>query len=155
MINEYQVVINSTEDIPRALSAARKSGIVYDYYNTVIYLRGSSGSVIEVDRRLKGLYVVAQGPADVHVLDEASVIAEGKAVVRVYGKSLVTAREQSTVYAYDSALVTLEDYSRAHILSGDVDIVACDDSQVLIPDEYGDEVREWARLRDDATIVHH
>lgn len=153
MINEHQISIDSTEDIQTMISKARKSGIVYDYYNAVIYLRGSADSVIEVDRRLKDLYVVAQGPADVHVLDGASVIAEGAAVVRAYGRSHVTARERSTVYAYDEALVTLEDCSTAHVLSGDVDIVACGDSRVRVPEEYAEDIRKWAELRDNATII--
>ena len=135
------------------LAEAKRRGIAYDYYNTCIYLRGSADSVIEVGRRLKGLYVVAQGPADVHVLDGASVIAEGATVVRAYGRSLVTARERSTVYAYDGALVTLEDCSTAHVLSGDVDIVACGDSRVRVPEEYAEDILEWAEIWDNATII--
>lgn len=50
MVNEYSIVINSTDDVEKAMSEAKKSGVVYDYYNAVFYLRGSRGSAIEVDR---------------------------------------------------------------------------------------------------------
>ena len=153
MVNEYQIILNSTEDIQKELSKAEESGVVYDYYNAVIYVRGTPRSRIDVGRDLEGLYVVAQGPAEVRTLDRVSVIAEGEVLVRAHGGSCVTARDRSTVYAYDSALVTLEDHSTAHALSGDVDITACGDSRILVAEEYADDIREWAELRDNATVV--
>lgn len=155
MVNEYQIIINSTEDIQKELSKAEESGIVYDYYNAVIYLRGSEGSVIEVGRSLKGLYVVAQGPAEVRVTGGSSVMAEGSTTVHAYEISHVIARGHSTVFAYDEALVDLEDSSTCHLISPEAEVLAADDSRVILP-KGGDIDPEdwWVELRDNAAIAH-
>lgn len=153
MVNEYQITINSTDDISRMLAEAERLGIAYDYYNACIYLRGASGTSIDVGEALKGLYVVAEGAAIVHVREGASVIAEGSATVHVHDDSSTVARSRATVYAHDSALVTLEDQSSAYVTSDDVEVLAQDDSTVYLPAERSAGADPIVELRDSAEVI--
>lgn len=99
--------------------------------------------------------MVAQGPAEVRALDGVSVIAEGTAIVHACERSHVTARERAIVYAYDAALVDLEDDSICYLVSPEVEVLAVNNSRVILP-EGGDIDPEdlWVELQDCATIVH-
>lgn len=153
MINEYQIVINSNSDISEMLAAAERRGIAYDYYNACIYLRGASGTSIDAGEALKGLYVVAEGAATVHVREGVSAIAEGSATVHVHDHSSVVARERATVYAHDNALVTLEDRSSARVTSDYVEVLAQDDSTVYLPEEKSAGADPIIELRGSAEII--
>ena len=153
MINEHQITINSTSDISEILDSAERRGIRFDYFNACIYLRGSEGSSIEVGRALKGLYVVACGPATVHVREGASVIAEGRATVHVYAGAYVRASDRATVHAYETALVDLDGEATAHVASDDVEVLAREDSLVYLPAEGLPGAQAYVDLWDSAKIA--
>lgn len=153
MVNEYTIVLNSTEDIQRMMSEAEKSGIVHDYFNTVVYLRGYDESPIEVGRDLLNLYVVAQGPSPVHIRQGVSVLAEGGATAYVYDGSYVNAKGRTTVHAYGKAIVTLEDEAVAYIMSDDVSGQASDNARVFLPEAGRPGAEAFVELEGHAEIV--
>lgn len=153
MINEYQITIDSTDDISKMLSEAKRQGIIYDYYNACIYLRGASGTSIEVGKELRGLYVVATGPAVVHARENASIIAENSAVVHAHGRTYVKARERSQVYAHEESIVDLEEGAVAYVDSDDVEILANDDSRAYLPADGEPGAGACAEALDNAEIV--
>lgn len=153
MINEYQITINSTDDISKMLADAERRGILYDYYNACIYLRGGSGTSIEVGSELRGLYVVALGPAVVHAGEGVSIIAENSATVHAHERVYVNARERSRVYAHEGSIVDLKDEAVAYIDSDDVEVLATDDSIAYLPAEGAPGAEACAEALDNAKII--
>lgn len=153
MINEYQITINSTDDISKMLADAERRGILYDYYNACIYLLGGSGTSIEVGSELRGLYVVASGPAAVHAGEGASIIAENSVTVHARGRAYVKARDHSQVYAHEESIVDLEDRAVVYIDSDDVEVLATDDSIAYLPAEGAPGAEACAEAIDNAKII--
>lgn len=153
MINEYQITIDSNDDISKMFARAQRRGITYDYYNACIYLRGASGTSIEAGEELRGLYVVATGAAVVHARENASIIAGDSAVVHAYGRTYVKARGRSQVYAHEESIVDLEDGAVAYIDSNDVEALAVDDSTVYLPAEGDPGAKAYAEALDNAKII--
>ena len=130
MSREYRYLIESTEDIPKALEGARSAGITPDYYNSTFLLRGQRGRPIYVDSSLKGLYVVTQGPAPVLSAGGTTIIAEKSATVYATGHAVIDARDSATVYAYDHALI---DACGEAVVYDEVDVNVFDDAEVFLP----------------------
>lgn len=153
MINEYRITIDSNDDISEMLAEAKRRGITYDYYNTCVYLRGASGTPIEVGKELRGLYVVATESAVVHARESASIIAEDSATVHAYGRAYVKARRRSQVYAHGESIVDLEDGAVAYIDSDDVEVLASDDSRAYLPADGKPGAGACAEALDNAKII--
>lgn len=138
MINEYQITIDSNDAISEMLAEAKRRGISYDYYNACIYLRGASGTSIEVGKELRGLYVVATGPAVVHVRENDSIIAE----------------DSATVHAYDRATVAVNMEASVYVASDDVAVESWGDStKVYLPAEGSAGANPHLRVEGDAKVI--
>jgi hypothetical protein len=133
-INQHYYTIDSTDDISRALSEARREGYELTDSNAVFSIYGTAGDSILIDDSLAGLHVVALGPAPVVVSGaETLVQVEGSAVAYATEGSRVDAYDFATVYAYDRAMVTVGMESSAYVASDDVCVDAYGDSKVYLP----------------------
>jgi hypothetical protein len=133
-INQSFYTIDSTDDISRALSEARRDGCELTYSNAVFSIYGKVGSSILVDDSLAGLHVVAFGPAPVVVSgSETLVQVKGSAVAYATEGSRVDAYDSATVYAYDRARVIVSMESSVYVASDDVLVDAHGDSKVYLP----------------------
>jgi hypothetical protein len=155
MVNEHYFKINSTEDISAALSKAEHEGIDLDYFNSIFLIIGERGRSISVDDSLRGLHVVATGPAPVWVSGEgeAVVIARESATIYATEGSSVRAHDEATVYAYDRAQVEVLNSASVYVASDDVDVEAYGYSTVYLPDpgEAGSTAEIY--VEDDAKVI--
>lgn len=155
MKNQYEYTINSTEDISRALAEAERKGYELNHYNSVFYLRGTTGGAISVDDSLANLHVVAYGPAPVWVSGEGdtTVIAEESAVVYAIERGVVDAYGSSTVYAYGRSTVVVQMGASVYAASDDVDVEAWGHSKVYLPSAGVDGSQARVRLEGDARVI--